>query len=141
MGADQGDDDDVDRFYRCLATSIDFIDVARCLATSIDVDTCSRRLWMGADQGDDDDDVDRFYRCLATSIDFIDVSRCLATSIDVDTCRRRGWAQTIGRRRRGRQTSIYTVYQSLPSQSKNIIVHHILVLLLSFEMYPFVAYN
>ena len=108
MGADQGDDDDddVDRFYRCLATSIDFIDVARCLATSIDVDTCSRRLWMGADQGDDDDDVDRFYRCLAASIDFFDVSRCLATSIDVDTCRRRGWAQTIGRRRRGRQTSI-----------------------------------
>ena len=44
MGADQGDDDDddVDRFYRCLATSIDFIDVARCLATSIDVDTCRR---------------------------------------------------------------------------------------------------
>ena len=45
MGADQGgDDDDVDRFYQCLATSIDFIDVSRCLATSIDVDT-----WMGAD--------------------------------------------------------------------------------------------
>ena len=43
MGADQGDDDDDDdRFYRCLATSIDFIDVARCLATSIDVDTCRR---------------------------------------------------------------------------------------------------
>ena len=30
MGADQGDDDDdVDRFCRCLATSIDFIDVSR----------------------------------------------------------------------------------------------------------------
>ena len=81
----------VDRFYRCLAASIDFIDVARCLATSIDVEVN----WMGADQGDDDDNVDRFYRCLATSIDFINVSRCLATSIDVDTCRIEvGWAQT-----------------------------------------------
>ena len=69
---------------------------------------------MGADQGDDDDDVNRFYRCLATSIDFIDVSRCLATSTDVDTCIGGADGRRLGRRRRGRQTSIYTVYQSHP---------------------------
>ena len=55
MGADHGDDDDdVDRFYRCLSMSRD-----------VDIDIVAR---MGADQGDDDD-VDRFYRCLSTSID------------------------------------------------------------------------
>ena len=107
MGADQGDDDDddVDRFYRCLSmscdvdrrrymysiggadgrmsratttttTSIDFIDVSPCLATSIDIDTCRRRGWAQT----------RATTTTTTSIDFIDVSRCLATSIDVDTC-------------------------------------------------------
>ena len=59
---------DVDRFYRCLATSINSINVSGCLATSIDVDTFRR---MGADQGDDDDDddVDKFYQCLWMSRD------------------------------------------------------------------------
>ena len=64
----------VDKFYRCLAASIDFIDVSRCLATSIDVEVG----WAPT----------RAMTTTTTSIDFIDVSRCLATSIDVYTFRR-----------------------------------------------------
>ena len=51
MGADQGDDDDVDRFYRCLSMSRD-VDRRRymsCIVTR-----------MGAQEGDDDD-VDRLH--------------------------------------------------------------------------------
>ena len=54
---------DVDKIYRCLATSINFIDVSGCLATSINFIDVSG--------------------CLTTSIKFIDVSGCLATSIKI----------------------------------------------------------
>ena len=68
----------VDRFYRCLAASIDFIDVSRCLVTSIDVEVG----WAPT-------------RATTTTklIDFIDVSRCLATSIDVEV----GWPKASGK--------------------------------------------
>ena len=83
MGADQGDDDDdVDRFYRCLSMSRDV----------------DRRRYMysigGADGRMSRATTTTTTTTTTTSIDFIDVSPCLATSIDIDTCRRRGWAQT-----------------------------------------------
>ena len=73
MGADQGDDDDddVDRFYRCLSMSRDV----------------DRRRYMYS-IGGADGRMSRATTTTTTSIDFIDVSPCLATSIDIDTCRR-----------------------------------------------------
>ena len=113
MGANQGDDDDndVDRFYRCLSMSRDVDRFYRCLSMSRDVDKFYRCLPMSRDVDkfyrclSMSRDVDRFYRCLSMSRDVDKFYRCLSMSRDVD--RRRYISEADGRKpgRRRRRSS------------------------------------